>query len=144
MKNGAEAPLSTIEALQKERDALKKQNAELTLRLKWFEEQLRLSQKRQFGALSEKIHQDPEQLITLQLFNEAESESNPQAPESTVETITYKREKTAGQRKKKWDNLPVEVINYRLPEEEQVCACWHCENKGTKTLIVAAPAPKPV
>ncbi|WP_332237264.1 transposase [Sporolactobacillus sp. KGMB 08714] len=93
MKNGAEAPSSTIEALQKERDALKKQNAELTLKLKGFEKQFRLSQKRQFGASSEKTHPDPEQL-TLQLFNEAESESNPQAPEPTVETITYKREKT--------------------------------------------------
>ncbi len=176
MKNGAEAPLSTIEALQEERDALKKQNAELTLKLKGFEEQFRLSRQHRFGASSEKTH--PEQL-TLQLFNEAESESSAQAPEPTVETITYKRKKTPGQRQEKRDNLPVEVIDYRLPEKEQVCACCgsalhemttevreelkvipaevkvvrhvrhiyacrHCENKGTKTPIVTAPAPKPV
>ncbi|MDD9150198.1 hypothetical protein OYT88_16795 [Sporolactobacillus sp. CQH2019] len=36
MENRTVVPLPTIEALKKERDALKKQNAELTLKLKWF------------------------------------------------------------------------------------------------------------
>lgn len=120
MENRTATPSPTIEELRQERDSLKKKNAELTLKLKWFEEQFRLSQKRQFGASSEKTH--PEQL-TLQLFNEAESESDPNVPEPTIETITYKRKKTQGQRQEKLENLPVEVIDYVLSEEEQVCSC---------------------
>lgn len=111
----------TVENLQQERDSLKKQVAELTQKLKWFEEQFRLSQKRRFGASSEKT-EDSEQL-TLQLFNEAESESDPNVPEPTVESITYKRKKAQGQRQEKLANLPVEVIEYRLPEDEQICSC---------------------
>ncbi|MCO7128373.1 IS66 family transposase [Sporolactobacillus shoreicorticis] len=120
MENRTAAPSPTIEELRTERDALKKQNAELMLKLKWFEEQFRLSQKRQFGASSEKT--PPEQL-TLQLFNEAESESDSKVPEPTVETITYKRKKSQGQRQEKLENLPVEVIHYTLPEQEQTCSC---------------------
>ncbi|MET1247752.1 IS66 family transposase [Sporolactobacillus sp. STCC-11] len=120
MENRTDSNTPTIEELREERDALKKQNAELTLKLKWFQEQFRLSQKRQFGASSEKTH--PEQL-TLQLFNEAESESDTNLPEPTVETITYKRKKSQGQRQEKLENLPVEVIDYDLPEDEQICSC---------------------
>mgnify|MGYP001369108069 CR=1 FL=1 len=60
--------------------------------------------------------------------------------EPTVETITYKRKKTKGQRDIKLENLPKEIIEYRLPEEDQVCSCCnrnlhemsteiHCELK---------------
>ncbi|OIQ57532.1 hypothetical protein MOTE_22120 [Moorella thermoacetica] len=51
--------------------ALEQQNAELTAKLNWFMEQLRLSKKRQFGASSERTEtftRVPEQLM---LFNEA-------------------------------------------------------------------------
>ncbi|SFH00872.1 Transposase [Sporolactobacillus nakayamae] len=109
-----------MDALREERDALKRENAELTLKLKWFEEQFCLSQTRQFGASSEKTNS--EQLI-LQLFNEAESETDSGVPEPTVETITYKRKKTQGQRQEKLKDLPVEVIDYTLPEHEQTCSC---------------------
>ncbi len=110
----------TIEALREERDALKRENAELILKLKWFEEQLRLGKERQFGVSSEKTNSVQ---LTLSLFNEAESDADPQAPEPTVETITYKRKKKQGQRQEKLENLPVEVINYTLSAHEQTCTC---------------------
>jgi len=99
--------------------ALEQQNAELNARIKWFEEQLRLSRHKQFGASSERTI--PEQ---INLFNEAEDTANPQLEEATMETVTYqRRKKQAGQRDELLKNLPVEVIEYRLPESEQVCPC---------------------
>ncbi|MFC4765870.1 IS66 family transposase, partial [Effusibacillus consociatus] len=48
---------------------------------------------------------------------------DPSVPEPTVETITYRRKKTRGARETKLEGLPVETIEYRLTEEEQVCPC---------------------
>ncbi len=63
-------------------------------KLKWYEEQFRLSRQKQFGASSEKTA--PEQ---INLFNEAEDIANPQTEEPTLETITYQRKKKqVGQR----------------------------------------------
>lgn len=97
------------------------QIAELSAKLKWYEEQFRLSRHRRFGASSEKT--EPEQ---LNLFNEAEDTANPKAEEPTLETITYqRRKKQAGNRAELLKDLPVEVIEYRLEEHEQICPCCH-------------------
>jgi transposase len=152
----------------------RKENAELTAKLAWFEEQFRLSQKKQFGASSERTHPDQ-----LDLFNEAESDANPAAEEPTLETVTYSRKKQSGQREAMIENLPVETIEYRLSEAEQTCsccggdlhemstetrqelklipaevkvvkhvrfvyACRHCENEAITTPVVTAPMPRPV
>lgn len=37
--------------------------------------------------------------------------------------ITYKRKKKRGQREQNLKNLPIETIEYRLSEEDQVCSC---------------------
>jgi len=47
---------------------LEQQNAELTAKLNWFMEQLRLSKRRQFGVSSERTASGYQQ---LSLFNEA-------------------------------------------------------------------------
>jgi transposase len=102
---------------------LEQQNAELNARVKWYEEQFRLSRQKQFGASSEKTM--PEQ---INLFNEVEDIANPKLEEPTVKTITYQcKKKQAGQREDKLKDLPVETIEYRLPEDEQVCPC--CQGK---------------
>jgi transposase len=94
------------------------QIAELNAKLKWYEEQFRLSRERQFGPSSEKT--DPEQ---LNLFNEAEDIANPELEEPTMETINYQRKKKqAGQRAKQLEDLPVEVIEYRLEDDELICS----------------------
>lgn len=64
------------------------QIAELSAKLKWYEEQFRLNRQRKFGASSEKTN-----LEQLNLFNEAEATANPQAEEATLETVTYQRRK---------------------------------------------------
>jgi transposase len=101
-------------------ESLQVQVEELTAKVKWYEEQFRLSQQKKFGSSSEKT---PENQIALELFNEVEQESNPQLPEPTVETITYKRKKKRGHRETMLQNLPTETIEYRLSHEDQVCSC---------------------
>ena len=94
---------------------------ELNAKLKWYEEQFRLSRERQFGPSSEKT--DPEQ---LNLFNEAEDIANPELEEPTIETITYQRKKKqAGKRAEQLEDLPVEVIEYRLEDDELICSRCH-------------------
>jgi len=109
----------TIEPLQNQIAAQQQQIAELTLKLKWYEEQFRLSQKKRFGSSSEKTD---EAQLTLPLFNEAEETADPAAEEPTLETITYSRHKQSGKREKELKDLPVEVIEYHLPENEQTCS----------------------
>lgn len=109
----------TIEQLNDKILNLEQRNAELNAKLKWYEEQFRLSRQKQFGASSEKTNQEQ-----LSLFNEAEDTANPKLEEATLETITYqRRKKQAGQRVEQLKDLPVEVIEYRLEEHEQVCPC---------------------
>ncbi|PAM92843.1 IS66 family transposase, partial [Flavobacterium sp. IR1] len=120
MKTTETTSRRTTEELEERVSSLEKQNAELTAKIKWFEEQFRLSKQRQFGTSSEKTNADQ---LELPLFNEAEISADPTIEEPTVETITYKRKKTKGQRDIKLENLPKEIIEYRLPEEDQVCSC---------------------
>jgi transposase len=118
MKPTTNPPSLTIEELQEQNRKLEKKNAELTAKLSWLEEQFRLAQNRRFGASSERTHPDQ-----LELFNETEAEANPSKEEPTVETITYKRKKQRGGREAMLEHLPVETIEYRLTDEEQVCSC---------------------
>lgn len=99
--------------------SLENKNIELTAKLSWFEEQYRLDQHRLYGRSSEKAV-CPEQ---QSLFNEAEalSDVKPQAPEPTIEEITYKRKKQQGHREEMLKDLPVETVIYELPEEKQIC-----------------------
>lgn len=121
----------TIEELLERVQLLEKQNAELEAKLEkekyesetkinWLKEQLRLYQSKRFGVSSERTILGQ---LELTLFNEVEKEANLELPEPTVETITYQRRKKPGQRQLMLENLPVETIEYRLSEEEQVCSC---------------------
>ncbi len=110
----------TIEELAAKNADLEKQKEVLEAKIKWLEEQFRLSQQKKFGASSEKTNPDQ---IELPLFNEAEMTADVKVEEPTLETITYHRKKYVGQRDAKLENLPMETIHYRLSEEEQVCLC---------------------
>jgi transposase len=90
---------------------------QLEAKVRWFEEQFHLARHKQYGASKERsIRQQGD------LFNEAESiaEAGP-VEEAIRQTITYERKKPG--RKPIPKNLPIERIEYRLPEEEQICAC---------------------
>ncbi len=64
--------------LAQQNAGLEHQIAELSAKLKWYEEQFRLAQQKRFGASSEKT--PPEQLA-FDLFNEAEVLATPQGEE---------------------------------------------------------------
>ncbi|MDD2684336.1 MAG: IS66 family transposase [Candidatus Cloacimonetes bacterium] len=109
-----------IAPLEKQIPILQNQLAEALARIQWLEEQLRLANQRRFGASSERTHEGQ-----MLLFNEVEAEAVPTAPEPTLETITYQRRKTKGHREAILADLPEEIIEYRLPENEQICSCCH-------------------
>lgn len=132
--------IMNIDDLRKRCVSLERQNAELAAKLKWFEEQFRLSKQRQFGASSEKTVPGQEQIL---LFNEAEALAQPLQAEPTMETITYKRRKQRGHRETVLENLPVETIVHSLPVEEQVCSCCggplHVMSKEVRREIEVIP-----
>ncbi len=95
------------------------QLAELNAKLRWYEVQYRLSRQKRFGTSSEKSFTGQ-----ISLFNEPEDTANPKLEEPTLETITYQRKKKqVGQRDDKLKDLPVEVIEYRLEADAQICPC---------------------
>jgi transposase/uncharacterized coiled-coil protein SlyX len=145
----------------------------LDAKLKYYEEQYLLSQKKRFGTSSE-----TSDTLQLSLFNEAEDTAVPQQPEPTLETITYRRRKRVGQREEMLADLPVETVEYTIPEDERVCpdcagtltemstqvrrelklvpaqvvvvehvqhvySCRSCEKVGITTTIRTAPMPVP-
>ncbi len=121
MKTTTEFPTQTTEQLQERCVSLEKQVAHLTNKLKWFEEQIRLSQMKRFGSSSEKSHPDQ---LEFPLFNEAEVEATAIEEEFVSEThVTQRRRKKRGQKEAMLDNLPTETVEYRLSPEEQVCSC---------------------
>jgi transposase len=115
--NTQDSSARLIEELSDKLLQQEQQIAELSAKLKWYEEQFRLNRQMKFGASSEKT--DIEQ---LNLFNEAEATANPKAEEPTLETVTYqRRKKQARNRAELLKDLPEEVIEYRLEEHEKVC-----------------------
>src|SRR5450756_2020457 len=89
----------------------------LEKKIDWMMEQFKLSQHQRFGASSEKSEYDQ-----ISLFNEAEQEADARVAEPDIEEITYKRKKRVGQKDEMLSNLPVETVDYYLPEEEQFCS----------------------
>jgi transposase len=91
---------------------------QLEQKVRWFEEQFHLARHKQFGASSERSVKEQQYL-----FNEAEAiaEAGP-VEEEIRQTITYERRKPG--RRPIPKDLPIERIEYRLPEDEQICtAC---------------------
>ena len=114
-KNTKNAEMVTIS--RSEYEDLKAQNAELTGQVKWLMEQMRLVRQKRFGASSEKSEYDQ-----LNLFNEAEAtaDSGIAEPELTeVKSHYRKKAKESGDRLPA--DLPVEVVEHFLPEDERIC-----------------------
>ena len=89
----------------------------------WYIEQLKLRQKEKFGKSSEQI--DENQITLFDLFNEAEELREAIMPEPTEEILvpTHKRKK---KRFASYKDLPVEVVEYKLADED--LACGNCGN----------------
>jgi len=153
-------------------EALTSTVEDLSLKLKWYEEQMRLATLKRFGSSSEATGQQ-----TLDLFNEAEVEETPKAIEPDLETITVERKKRLTDPGSKLKDLPVERIEYELADTtcpqcqhelhvmnkeirkelkvipaqlivvehvRNVYACRHCEAHDIKTPIVRAAMPSAV
>ena len=104
---------------QTEIAALKARISELERLLKYYEEQLRISKHRQYGASSEKSEYDPAQ---LSIFNEAELFADENVPEpELVEVEKHYRKRTRLTTDKLPEDLPVEVVEHDLPESERIC-----------------------
>ena len=118
--------MNQLQKLQSENEALKSklksQEEKITSLEKlndWYIEQLKLRHKVKFGVSSEKA--DEIQMTLFDLFNEAETLREPISiePDESILVPSHKRKKS--KRGSKLDTLPVETIEYKLTEEEQVC-----------------------
>lgn len=113
-----ENTISTVTIERREYDALQTKVRELTILVKHYQHQLLTAKRRQFGSSSERTEIDPRQ---MSIFG---SEEAAPPPEPAIEEISYKRKKRAGKRAEDLSGLPVERIDYELPESE--CACPQC------------------
>ena len=91
--------------------------------IQWRMEQLRLSRQKRFGASSERTSEEAMEQLSL-LFNEAEVYADQAAKEdeSSVAVAAHKRHKKHEYTLDELpENVPVEVVEHRLPAEELVC-----------------------
>lgn len=117
-------------------------NQQLEAQNHWLKEQFKLARARQFGSSSEATAELSQVAL---VFNEAEVLADSTPVESEPETITYTRvRKSVGHRQEMLAELPTEVREYRLPEEEQICkACggsMHEMSAQTREELEIIPA----
>jgi transposase len=112
-----------IEKIKKEKELLQKEKETLAARIASFEEWIRLSKQRQFGASSEKAPGQGE------LFNEPEviADSEDVIPQTDLPDDHGKNDTPAGKSNPKRKPLPphlprIEKV-YELPETDRLCAC---------------------
>jgi transposase len=141
MENRAEIQTITTEDHATKVEKLEQQVAELSAKLKWYEEQFRLAQQKRFGTSSEKTHPDQ---MELNLFNEAEVLATSERQKPPTEQITYERRKQTGKREADLERIPVETVTHELGEAERVCSCCggalHEMSTETRNEIKIIPA----
>lgn len=109
-ENSLENFIKIIEELKSENEQLKQQN-------QWLMEQFRLLRHKQYSTSSEQRFVDQ-----VNLFNEMEVTADLTAPEPTLlEVKGHYRKRTRLTTDKLPEELPVEVIEHELPEDERVC-----------------------
>jgi len=112
----------------------------LEAEIHWYREQLGLAKKRLYAPSSEQAPVPQEAL----LFNEAEACASEQIPDPASETASLAPRKPRGKREQNLEDLPLEQIEYTLPEEEQVCpACagdLHPMGEDVRNEIKIIPA----
>lgn len=112
-----------VAALESKLQQLLAENDTLKKKLDHMSEILANAQRARFGQSSEKRSYVMKDANQVSLFNEAEAEQDPKAPEPTEETFTV----VAHTRKKKRTmeeltaELPVEEVVIELPEDQRTC-----------------------
>ena len=99
---------------------LKIENRRLNMENRLLREQLLLMKRKQFGSSSEKTA-----VLQIELgFNEAEAVADGAGEVVEPKTITYVRKpKSDGHREEVLANIPTEIVEHRLPEDQQICSC---------------------
>ena len=113
--------VKTVTISIEEYEGLKAENARLNQQVQWLLEGIKLSRRKLFGASSEKSSA-AEQLSFL--FNEAEVYEDQAAAteEETVPVSAHERRRRSGSVKDVLpENVPVDVVEHRLSEEERIC-----------------------
>ena len=130
---------------QKEKiDALEKEN-------KWYFDQWKLSQRRKFGPSSEKgdLNQLTFDDLFSGMFNEVEAFKEPIAIEPDEKTVIKARTRAKQKRGIKYNNLPVEVVEYKLTGDNKLCDVCGSEltemkKEVRKELVMIPPKVKVV
>jgi transposase len=123
-----------------EYETLKAQNAELTGQVNWLMEQMRLVRQKRFGASSEKSEYEQ-----LNLFNEVEVTADEKVAEPELaEVQAHHRKKAKESGDKLPADLPVEIVEHFLPEDQQICpSCGsqlHIMGKEIRRELKIVPA----
>lgn len=121
-------------------EELRAENARLKQQLDWVMQQLKLSKNKQFGTSSEQT--DTSQ---ISFFNEPEAYANPSVSEPELTEIkSHYRKRTRLTTDKLPEDLPVEIIEHELPEEELSCReCggdMHTMGRETSEYLKIIPA----
>ena len=102
-----------------EYDAQKARITELENQVEWFMEQLRLLKKK-FGASSEQAKEQLGGQMSF-LFNEVEAYAAPSGPKKVTHVAAHTRKQSGSVRDVVPEDIPVEVVEHRLSEEDRVC-----------------------
>ncbi len=113
---------------------------ELEQQNQWLMEQFRLLRHNQYGAASEQSNPDQ-----LNLFNEAEAAFDQDMPEPEISEVkAHYRKKTRLTTDRLPEDIPVEIIEHTLPEDERICTeCGgelHSMGKETREELKIIPA----
>ncbi len=129
------------ETLQKQEtriQLLEEKTKELEFLNAMLSDRLALAQRKRFGASSEKYADGYTQ---LSLFNEAEQEAEPDAPEPDLEEVhpsSYKRKKRSGKKEEDLSSFETtEVIEYKLTGDDR-----YCPDCNTKYKVVTKESVK--
>ena len=119
-----EKSMETVTISKAEYEQMQAHITELEKQVELLMEAIRLSRQKRFGVSSEKINGDGMEQLSL-LFNEAEVYTDTEeqsAKEEEVPVAAHKRRKKHEYTLDELpENVPVEVVEHRLPEEERVC-----------------------
>ncbi len=132
--------ITISKAEYEEYQSLKQRNEHLLQQVDYLMQQMRLARQKKFGSSSEKSEYDQ-----LGLFDEAEVSTNETVPEPDVQEIkSYYRKKRKEIGEKLPKDLPIEIVEHTLPEEEQICAeCGghlHVMGKTERDTLKLIPA----
>ncbi len=125
VENIEKTATETITISREEYDKLIAQNLEMQKQIKWLMDTIKLKNNKIFGSSSEKSNN--EESDQLSIFNEAEVESNLPVKEPELEEVKAHYRKKRTKKDRLPEDLPVEEIEYTLPEEEQICPV--CDEK---------------